>query len=174
MACLCCWAPSRYTTLPDYDTEDGKPDGVYKLASNGHHTAKPVLVTKSTPIAFPVSSRAVVDSTNPLVSNALVIKCVSSFASAEGFMFVAGVSRHWRAAWNDEGRRTTSRCNAARSVSRLTWSKDCGLPWDEKTAGYAAALGGLEELKYVRSEGCPWNELTCNMAAAAGRLEVLR
>lgn len=173
MACFCCWASSRYSPLPDYD-DDGKSDGVYKPAGSDRVVVT-LLQAKKTPPANSTSSNdAVSNETNPLVDNARVLKHVSSFACAEGYIFVAGVSRKWRAAWNERFPRTTNRSDAARSVSRLAWSKDCGLPWDEKTAGYAAVFGGLEAIKYVRSQGCPWNEATCSMTAATGQLAVLR
>ncbi|CAM9349360.1 unnamed protein product, partial [Sphacelaria rigidula] len=191
LSCLCCWGASGYTDVPK-----DAPDGIYKPPGNKKNSSNRKTLDSSTKTAvatpLPSSNDACWDSDtgNPLVDNTRVLRLVWSFSSAEAFLFIAGVSRHWRHAWGgtnngsfheDNGSNSgrpratvTSLYSAVQSTSCLAWSKDSGLPWNEKTAAYAAALGGLEQIKYARSQGCPWDEMTCSMVASTGQLELLR
>ena len=64
--------------------------------------------------------------------------------------------------------------NFVGSVSRLTWAKEQGCPWDTRTCRVAAYGGHLEVLQWARANGAPWDEDTCADAAEGGHLEVLQ
>ena len=68
----------------------------------------------------------------------------------------------------------TRRSAMCTSVARLSWARDMGCTWDERTCMWAARGGHLEVLRWARWSGCVWNATTCEWAAAGGHLEVLR
>lgn len=132
---------------------------------------------------------------NPLAHNRDVLRHIKLFASRNSdFLFFAGVSRQWKAAWEDApsnggpngdddadgngqnapSTKQTTVGAALQSVSRLAWAKDCGCPWNKMTSMQAASGGNIIVLQWARDRGCPVDENVCAAAAVAGHLEVLQ
>lgn len=95
-----------------------------------------------------------------------VLRRVVDFASGDGFLFVAGVSRSWRDAWGVERPPETSLAAAVQSPSRLGWARSSGCSWGPMVCAHAAAGGHLATLRYARAIGCPWDWRTCAHAAS--------
>lgn len=55
----------------------------------------------------------------------------------------------------------------------LSWLREAGCPWDEKTCSALATRGNLTLLKWAREQGCPWDVNVCYDAAEKGRCDVL-
>lgn len=98
-----------------------------------------------------------------------VLRHLISFASGDGFLFVAGVSRSWRDAWGVERPPETNIDAAVQSPSRLGWSRASGCRWGSNVCARAAAGGYLATLRYARAIGCPWDWRTCAHAATEVR-----
>ena len=96
------------------------------------------------------------------------------FARKEGYLFFAGVSSHWKAAWGVDTPKHTSLSAAVHSAARLTCARHGGCPWDEMICMLAASGGHLEALQYARAQGCPWDEKVSAAAAVGGKLDVLQ
>ena len=118
------------------------------------------------------SSRSGSMERNPLRDHSDVLRNLIPFNTEEGYLFIAGVSKHWKAAWGDRPKKTHLKI-AVQSVSCLSWSKDSGCRWDVTICERAAFRGSLEAVRYARSHSCPWDVGTCINAAQGGHLEVL-
>lgn len=94
-----------------------------------------------------------------------ILRNLVSFASGEGFLYVAGVSKKWRDAWGVERPPETSIDAAVQSPSRLRWARASGCAWGWAVCARAAAGAHLATLHYARAIGCPWDWRTCAHAA---------
>ncbi len=94
-----------------------------------------------------------------------VLRHLMGFAAGDGFLFVAGVSRGWRAAWGIERPPETTIDAAVQSPSRLGWARASGLDWGPNVCARAAAGAHLATLRYARALKCPWDWRTCAHAA---------
>lgn len=101
---------------------------------------------------------------NPLTDHADILGVVMPFASDQGYLFVAGVSKRWRMAWGDRPENTRME-SALRSVSCVAWAKDSGCRWDKWICWQVAKGGSLEVMQWCRANGCPWDEWACMKAA---------
>lgn len=88
----------------------------------------------------------------PLTDTRDVLRHTMLFASGDGFLYVAGVSKSWKIAWGERPKETPLRA-AVQTVSRLAWAKDAGCALNALTCMHVAAAGCLEALEYARSEG---------------------
>lgn len=113
---------------------------------------------------------------NPLLDHVDIVGHIIPFASGDGYLFVAGVSKLWQTAWeyNHGISRHTALTAVVQSTARLAWAKSSGCPWTLEVCNSAAASGHLEVLQWCRANGCPWGASTCATAADGGHLEMLK
>lgn len=140
---------------------------------------------------------------NPLADHVDVVSNVVEFARNSGYLFVAGVSKHFKAAWGDTPRTTSfddmlqspshaamlteTECDryenkicptaaAGGHLETIKWARRKGLGWGIRTAttDRAAKGGYLELFQWCVANGCPWKYGACDLAASGGHLELVR
>ncbi|CAM9661705.1 unnamed protein product, partial [Sphacelaria rigidula] len=77
---------------------------------------------------------------NPLTNHSDVLQHLIPFITGEGYLFLAGASKHWNTAWGSRPKEASLPV-AVQSATCLAWARDSGCPWDERVCCLAALEG---------------------------------